>query len=547
MRRSSFKILVSIWLSLFPSFLFSQQVNSVIKEVILFPNQALIKREAQLKAKKGLNEILLEINAFNVDKDSVSAKVYGEGEIYSVQFKEIFLKEPPQKKIRELENKLKNLRVQKESLLSEKNVLEKKEEFLNSFINFSHAQIPKDLKTKFPSISDLENVLKFLEENLTKINKRRQGLNLKIEDLNEEIEVLEKELNSLRALSEKSRKVIQILFNSKKDQEIKVEASYLVYNCRWQPFYKIDVPLNLKELNLVTFSKITQRTGEDWEDVTLSISNVIPLRGMSLPSLSSWFLDVGRDAYSMNIKGAISSKIAKFPRRWEGLQEEKELPQAAGFVYARKKELPLSFEYTLPQKLNIESKDKETILPLFQKTLKGDFFYYTVPKANSYVYLVCKVQADKELLSGILNVYFGGRFIGKTYLAEKKPGQEFYINLGVDRAIKVKKEKIKDKIKETFFGKIERKTVIRELAFKIIIENLKNEPIEIKVLDNIPISKTDRIQIKDVKVFPKPKEENYQNREGLNLWVLKIPPKGKKEIDVEFKITYPKDIQIFGL
>jgi len=56
------------------------------------------------------------------------------------------------------------------------------------------------------------------------------------------------------------------------------------------------------------------------------------------------------------------------------------------------------------------------------------------------------VSADKELLSGPLNVYFGDRFIGKTFLSEKKAGETFSLNLGADRDVKVKREKIKDKI-----------------------------------------------------------------------------------------------------
>ena len=40
-------------------------VPSKIKEVTLFTNQALVKREAILKVKKGLNDIFLEVNAFS--------------------------------------------------------------------------------------------------------------------------------------------------------------------------------------------------------------------------------------------------------------------------------------------------------------------------------------------------------------------------------------------------------------------------------------------------------------------------------------------------
>jgi uncharacterized protein (TIGR02231 family) len=162
-------------------------------------------------------------------------------------------------------------------------------------------------------------------------------------------------------------------------------------------------------------------------------------------------------------------------------------------------------------------------------------------------FLVCQASADKELLSGPLNVYFGGRFIGKTFLSEKKPGEDFNLNLGADRDVKVKRDKIKDKVKETFFGQLERNTVVREMAFKMTLENLKDKPVKLKVLDTIPVSRTDKVNVKDISINPAPSEKNYQDREGVMLWECQLKPGEKKEITIEFVITYPKDLPVQGL
>ncbi len=221
--------------------------------------------------------------------------------------------------------------------------------------------------------------------------------------------------------------------------------------------------------------------------------------------------------------------------------------EEAAFAVAKKSELPLSFEYKMPQSLDIESRDKETILPLFMKKLKGDFYYYAIPKQSALTFLVCKAKADKELLSGPLNLYFGGRYIGKTFLDEKKAGEEFYLSLGADRDIMVKKEKLKDNIKETFFKKIERATVIREFAYKITVENLKSRAVLLKVLDNIPVSRTDRIVVKDIHITPEPAQKNYQDREGVMVWEHHLNPEEKQEINIAFVVTYPKDVLPIGL
>lgn len=547
MKKISFVIILPLLLLslIFPHLFAGQTVPSQIKEVTLFSSQALVKREAFTTVQKGLNELLLEIEAFRVDQDSITAKVFGAGEIFSVQFKGIPIKESPRENIKALEQKINELKRSKRVLVDKKEVLNKEESFLVSLIDFSKTQIPREIKTSFPNMEDLTKTLVFLSSNFQKINDEKQSLDASIEEVGKEIKVLEEELSALRGPVKKVRKVIEILFNAEKEQKIRIEADYLTKNANWGPLYKVSVPMALSEIDLTMFSKILQKTGEDWKQVALSISNVIPLSGVRLPSLSSWLLDVPRPRRKA---GSLAYEKAAPAMDVVKGEDYSEIPkQEAAFTTAVKKELPLSFEYRIPQPIDIESRDKETILPLFTKKIQGDSYYYAVPKRSPLTFLVCKTKADKELLSGPLNVYFGGRYIGKTYLGEKKAGEEFHLSLGADREVMVKREKVKDKIKETYFGKIQRGTIVRELAYKITVENIKDRSILLKVLDSIPVSRTDKIEVKDLKMNPEPAKKNYLDKEGVMLWEYKLDPEEKQEINIEFVVTYPKGLLPMGL
>jgi len=85
------------------------------------------------------------------------------------------------------------------------------------------------------------------------------------------------------------------------------------------------------------------------------------------------------------------------------------------------------------------------------------------------------------------------------------------------------------------------------MAFKITLENIKDKPIKIKVLDSIPVSRTDRIEVKDLKITPEPAEKNYQDKEGVCLWEFELESNEKRDISIEFVVTYPKDTPLFGL
>jgi len=523
-------------------------VPSQIKSVTLFSNQALVTREANVKVNEGLNEILIDIEAFQVDSDSVSAKVFGRGELYSVQLKDIYLQVAPQKNIRALEEKLKQLKRSRVALEDSRVLLQNKEQFLLSVIDFSKIQLPQDIKTTFPKIQDLENTLTFLGMNFKKINEERQALNAKVDSIKQEIQTVEKKLASLTIYRKKEKKAIEVLFNTEQDQHIKIEASYLIQNADWKPVYKVDVAPDLNTVNMIMFSKIHQKTGEDWKNINLTISNAIPVKGARLPEISTWNLDIARpQPIADRGKRFGYSQKATAPGDAFEMKESEADTVEAEFVGALKNEMPLSFEYKMSQKFSIESKDEVTLLPVFNKILTGEFSYFAVPRASPFAFLICKTTADREILDGPMNIHFGSHFIGKTFLEEKKAGETFDINIGVDRAVKIKREKEKDKIKETFFGSFERNTIVREMAFTVVAENLKSEPITIIVLDSIPVSRTDKIKVENVTIQPKPSEKNYQGREGILLWSFVLKPDEVKKINISFSVSYPKDEPVLGL
>ncbi|MBW1842654.1 MAG: DUF4140 domain-containing protein [Deltaproteobacteria bacterium] len=121
----------------------SQFVSSNISEVTLFSNQAMVVREGRVHLNPGLNELLVETTAFNVDKDSVSAQVFGNGEMVSVQIKHIPLAEFPQGQVNTLAEKLRKLNQARKGFSDKKRVLAKKESLLEGLIDCSKTQIPK--------------------------------------------------------------------------------------------------------------------------------------------------------------------------------------------------------------------------------------------------------------------------------------------------------------------------------------------------------------------------------------------------------------------
>jgi len=525
----------------------AETAPSRITEVTLFSNQALVTRTVEVPVTAGPNEIQVSVGAFQVDPDSVTAKVFGEGRILAVQYREVPVARTPQDKVRDLEDRLGERRWRERALQDEKAVLERQETFLNSVVRFAETQVPQDMKTNFPGTESLQGTLEFLGSRFESLAKRKEALDREMEGLHKEIKALEEELAMIRRPAGKMEKFIEILFQGDKDQTVRVEAGYVVGNAHWRPLYRASVPLSLDGVDLTMFSSVLQKTGEDWNQADLVVSNVIPLKGVKVPEPDSWVLDIMRPLAGLEGKMS-SSDRARSAAPMAVLKEESEnaAPEAA-FAEAARTELPLSFEYRFPRAVDIPSREKETLLPLFTRNVEGAFFDLAVPRLSPLTFLVCRAKGDGEILAGPLNVYFGGRYVGKTYLGEKKPGEAFDFNLGADREVKVTRTKAIDKVRETYFGRVERGTVVREMGYVIGVENLKKKEVTLRVLDAVPVSRTDRIEVKDVKLLPEPDERNYRDKEGVHLWTLDLKPGETREISIAFVVTYPRETPPPGL
>ncbi|MBI9082922.1 MAG: mucoidy inhibitor MuiA family protein [Desulfobacterales bacterium] len=542
MKRTLFSLLAAALMATAPAGA-GQMVPSKIGRVTLFSDQALVQRTASAVVDKGVTTLAVEIAPFRMDPDSVTARVTGQGEILSVQYRQIPVADSPREKIAGLEEKLRTLERSKRNLTDRRAALDRQNTFLDAFIDFSKVQVPKEIQTRLPNAEDLSRTLAFLDTGYAGIDAQRQEVDKAREELDRNIDSTRRELAALSRPGKKTRQAIEVMFRADQAQTLAIEAEYLAKNAFWKPVYKVSVPESLASAELTLFSQIRQKTGEDWKAIDLTVSSAIPLKGTRLPEPSSWVLDIPRIARNAAraMDGFSLKKSASMPETMAMAEPEAEDAVEADFAQAHGSREVLSFSYALPQPLDIASQDKETVLPLRTKTLTGHFSHFSVPRQQPLTFLVLDAESDGELLAGPLNVYFAGQYVGKTTLDEKRAGERFKLSLGADRNVRVKRERISDKVLETRFGTFDRNRTVRELAYRITAENLKQSAVTVNIIDSVPVSRTDRVQVKDLTISPEPTEEAYSGREGVLRWELVLAPGQHRTIDIRFAVVYPKD------
>lgn len=525
-----------------------------IEEVVVFSDQAFVKRRVAAGADEGLCRFLMEIEALRVDSDSVQATVFGHGEIISAQYQEIPVPRRPQGSVRTLEERRGELARQKSMLHKEREIVAKQIRFLDSMVDSAESDMPKRMRIRPPTVDELKSTLGFLDDGYHGLIARENDLDRQLEEIDREASANDSRLKQIRGPKQASVKVIEVLFQSSGEQEVRIEASYIAFGARWTPAYKVDVAEDLTGARLTMQARIEQKTGEHWQDVRMSVSNAVPMRGTSLPEATPWYLSMPRPVQvaAMAAGGGEMMKrsrasLAGSTAASEDLEVLLEEPPEAEYAEAEVTELPLAFEYGLPQDVEIRSGDGETLLPLFTRRLESRFFHYAMPLRDPTAYLVCAGKPDRALLAGRLNLHFGGRFVGSTRFDERKAGQEMLLNLGADRGVRVSREKRNDKVTETFFNMMDRSNPAREFRYWITVENLKEQPVRVRLLEALPISRSDKIQVKIEEVEPAPTEKDFQGQQGVMMWDLEVESGKTREIDVQFEVKHPRDLQPVGL
>jgi uncharacterized protein (TIGR02231 family) len=119
-----------------------------------------------------------------------------------------------------------------------------------------------------------------------------------------------------------------------------------------------------------------------------------------------------------------------------------------------------------------------------------------VPKLRSAAFLRAKIRnpsSSVTLLKGSAGVTLDGSFLGNMTLPRVSPGQVFGLPLGVDPAIHINYPK--PLIHRSTQGIIFNKESSQVFNRSIWLNNTKATPVELLVLDQVPVSEDERLRI----------------------------------------------------
>ena len=515
--------------------------RSSITSVTVYPDRAMVMRTADVSLEAGPHAVVFEGLPAALIPNSL--RLTGRGtaglKILGMESERQFLEASLLPEVSALEAEIENLTFEITKTKDKMDVLEAQERLLLS-IQFSRGSTASpETPALRPDIQTLEKILDFLGTKLLEVRAARLSQQKILKDQDAKLKALQKKLDSIKPGQGTEARKVTALVEALQAGKFSLSLSYTVKNARWAPMYTMRAVPDTGEIELSVMSHIQQKTGENWDNVSTFLSTASPAMGTSPPVLPPWYLNilVPRTvlAEETAVVGAVAMK-AEAPEK-DLMATEAEVDKAAMIESG----LHLSFEIKRP--VEILSDGTPHKVPIDQQNLKAKFNYLSVPKRREAAFLKGEVQNSLPypLLAGSSDLFILQDFVGTARISYVAPGEEAKIFFGEDNQVSVKYEQVqREKSPPSFLGKTEK----LRLVYKITLQNFRNNPIEIEVLDQLPVSQNSKIEVKEVKLNPAP---DKRDDKGILTWNVPMASKEKKEILIEFVIEYPKDARITGI
>ncbi len=168
------------------------------------------------------------------------------------------------------------------------------------------------------------------------------------------------------------------------------------------------------------------------------------------------------------------------------------------------------------------------------------FHHLAVPKREEDVYLSAVVRdwEQYDLVSGDLQLFFEGTYLGTSRLEVEKTADTLLLSLGRDPGVVVTREANKEFRVPGGFLSGKR---VDSRGWTITVRNTKAQPIDLTILDQVPVSADGRVEV-DLSL---PEDALLEEDGGLVKWRLTLPPSGERKLAFGYAVRYPSGQQIY--
>ena len=398
-------------------------------------------------------------------------------------------------------------------------------------------------------------------------------------ELRKQLELLQRRRQELAGDPQKTVRQAVLFISKDQTGPAVVRLNYLVSSATWTPSYNVRLANGDRHVIVEYLADVQQVSGEDWSDVTLTLSTATPGLNARNPLLAPLWMTLGvmnnegnQVAYPQRkgmILGGQRRSVAQYAQTANSKEAEAELgwnlnrlaANAQRFelaadpdaIRAAKDELRavhegMAVSYALDGPMNVDSRSDRQLVQIARMELTTQTHYEATPLLTDYVHRLAKVTntSDMPLLNGPYGAYIGEEYVGRGQLPVVARGQDVTIGFGIDTQLRCTRELVE---KSDIISWGQR---IQTFHYRLRLESYKSEPVEIRLYDRIPATKTDELKVTLGEVSDELSDDEVYVRDdkpqGLLRWDVQLAASASganaRDITYSFEMKFAKDAHV---
>lgn len=299
-----------------------------VSAVTVYQGQALVTRTVDLQELSGLSEVIVTSLPENVIPASLYAEPGQDVEIRSVRYRVRPMELDVREEVRELDQQIQDLQDQIAAANRQQQLLEERKQYLSKLEQFTTVTADRELKNGVLNAETLKELTNFNFEQRSNIAER--GLELVREQriLKRQLETLQRKRNTVAAGSAQTLREAVVFVNVGKAQGAKIKLNYLVTNATWSPSYNLRAASERDNVLVEYNASIQQMSGEDWTDVSMSLSTATPSLVAVAPTLDPLVVKLGREEVELAAQQLAGRNYKEAKQQLE--QQRKQLAAVRG-------------------------------------------------------------------------------------------------------------------------------------------------------------------------------------------------------------------------
>lgn len=508
-------------------------VESKIEAVKVYRTGAVIERTTTVNLPVGVSEIHFTALSPHLDPNSIMLNTTSGVTILSVSAGREFMTEIPESpELKKLRESIDALALELQYDRANIEVLAEEESLLigNKSIGGQHTGITAD---------QLQSVSNFFRTRLGEIKTKRVTLQHAMVEKNKELTRMRNQINEIQQRQRPANSFTVVIRAMKSvPGNVSFKLSYLTGNSSWVSTFDFRVQDINSPLIIDYKGDVRNGSGEDWDNVKLSLNTGDPSRNNIIPILTPWrigyFTPTARGRAQLD-EMVMESQMGNI----RSAQAKEDFEFAPPPTIAQSAENIAGTEFTINDLFTIPADGKSYTLLLETTTKDVSYFYTIVPKRSTSAYLTATLKEYEglNLTLGEASIYYGSTYIGKTHINPFTAADSLNISLGIDIGVAVTREKLQDKSTRRFLSN--RNEEIH--AWSIKVRNNKSTAALFKIYDQVPLPRLDEIEVR----HEIENNGSFDEDSGIISWNVTLQSGESKEFRFNYTVRYPRN-QVIG-